>query len=141
MRKKIQESVGIKKYMTMDKSAYRLLLSQVIYLHQKYQNVQSQAINPMILLHIPTFVNFYQAEVSPLPHMVRHKSVIYYIYNIIYNRGHVLHNQVNRVLCILMNVFSVTNPLFNIIFSTELRKSLSLRILGRKKSSISLVQL
>ncbi|GMS99801.1 hypothetical protein PENTCL1PPCAC_21976, partial [Pristionchus entomophagus] len=82
----IQKSKNSQRSKIVEKSALRLLVAQ--------------AINPIFLLHIPTFLNFLEAEIVVLPDMV------------------------NRISCVVMNVFAVTNPLLNIIFSRNLLNSL-----------------
>lgn len=91
-----------------------------------------QAINPMILLHFPTFLNFVQAELVLLPEIVR------FFCEIIFE---ITSFQVNQTSSVLMNIFPVSNPLLNILFSNELSNSLKNRLSGRKKSSISIAHL
>ncbi|GMR52680.1 hypothetical protein PMAYCL1PPCAC_22875, partial [Pristionchus mayeri] len=96
----IQSSAGSNRSKVMERSAFRLLLSQ--------------AINPLILLHIPSFLNFFQATIFMLPEMV------------------------NRVSCIFGNIFPVSNPLLNVILSRDLSNSLKSQFTRRRKSSIAI---
>ncbi|KAF8376484.1 hypothetical protein PRIPAC_82913 [Pristionchus pacificus] len=77
----IHASIGSQKLKILEKNAFRLLISQ--------------AVNPMVLIFVPTFINFYQAEMMKLPEIV------------------------NQIATILMNSFVVKNPMLNIIFSSD----------------------
>ncbi|KAF8368908.1 hypothetical protein PRIPAC_86737 [Pristionchus pacificus] len=96
---KIQTSGRSNRSKMNERHAFRLLLSQ--------------AINPIVVLHTPSFLNFLQSEFVDMPEAV------------------------DKCSCLLMNVFTVTNPLLNILLSKDLRNSLS----RRKKSSISMAQI
>ncbi|GMS99793.1 hypothetical protein PENTCL1PPCAC_21968, partial [Pristionchus entomophagus] len=101
---------GIRIFRTIQKSAGSQRSHQIE--RNAFRLLLWQAINPMILLHAPTLLNLVQEQLFEIPDLV------------------------NRVSCITMNVFTVTNPILNIIFTRDLRLGLS----RRKKSSVSLSQ-
>lgn len=82
----------------------------------------------MVLIFVPTFINFYQAEMMKLPEIVCDDVSAFKSQKF----------QVNQIATILMNSFVVKNPMLNIIFSSDLSNSLKNRLLLRKKSSISM---
>ncbi|GMR52677.1 hypothetical protein PMAYCL1PPCAC_22872, partial [Pristionchus mayeri] len=85
----VQKSAGSQRSKAIEKSTFRLLLSQ--------------AINPIILLHTPSFLNFIETQIVELPDVV------------------------NQTFCVLMNFFPVTSPLLNLMLSRDLSNALMFR--------------
>lgn len=80
----------------------------------------------MILLHAPTILNVIQAEIVALPDIVGSLNFM----------ENFAHFQVNKVSCVLMSLFAVTNPLLNLMLSRDLSKPLKYGQTLRKESSI-----
>lgn len=132
----IQRSVGSQQSKILERNAFRLLLSQVeeAAKHLSKQNIYRQLTqySSCIFRQWWTLLNL---------KLSYFRTRWFFFLNITYL--HHLLLQVNQFTCVMMSLFTVTNPLLNIIFSKDLTNSLKpggRKESMRKKSSVFVSQ-